>query len=46
VFKGDYFGVDPYDATNVWNLNTEYPENAEASAPSFHYVLKDIIIIE
>ncbi len=46
VFRGDYFGVDPFDASNVWDLNTEYPENSEASAPSFNYVLKDIIIIE
>ncbi len=46
VFQGDYVGVDPYDPSDVWDLRTEYPENAEASAPSFHYILRDVIVIE
>ncbi len=46
VFQGDYTGVDPDDPNDVWDLRTEYPENAEASAPSFHYVLQDVIVIE
>lgn len=46
VFKGNYFGVNPDDSTDTWDLNTEYTENKEASAPSFHYVLKDVIVVE
>lgn len=45
VFKGDYVGVDPDDPSDTYDLNTEYIENNDASAPSFHYVLKDIITI-
>ncbi len=46
VFKGDYLGVNPFDPEDVWDLNTEFPENAEASAPAFNYVLKGIIVVE
>ena len=46
VFQGDYFGVNPDDPSDTWDLRTEYPENAEASAPTFHYVLQDVIVIE
>ena len=46
VFRGNYVGVDPYDPNDVWDLNTEFPENKSASAPAFHYVLKDVIVIE
>ena len=46
VFHGDYLGVDPDDPGDVWDLRTEYPENANASAPSFHYILQDVIVIE
>ncbi len=46
VFLGDYLGVDPVDATDTWNLNTEYHENENSSAPTFHYVLQDVIEIE
>ena len=46
VFQGDYLGVNPDDPGDVWDLHTEYPENAEASAPSFHYILQDVIVIE
>ena len=45
VFKGDYIGVDPDDPNDTYDLNTEYVENKDSSAPSFHYVLKDIITI-
>ena len=45
VFKGDYTGVDPNDASDTYDLNKEYIENEKSSAPTFHYVLKDIITI-
>ncbi len=45
VFKGDYIGVDPDDPSDTYDLNTEYIENKNSSAPTFHYVLKDIITI-
>ena len=46
VFKGDFIGVDPQDPTDTWDLNEAYPENARASAPSFHYILEDVITVE
>ena len=46
VFKGDYIGVNPYDENDVIDLNNGYDENANASAPSFNYILKDVITIE
>lgn len=46
VFKGDYFGIDPYDPNDTWDLNKEFPENKKASAPSFHYILQDVIVVE
>lgn len=46
VFKGDYLGVNPNDPDDAWDLNVEYRENENASAPSFHYVLQDVIVLE
>ncbi len=46
VFKGDYVGVDPYDGNHTIDLRDGYEENADCSAPSFAYVLKDVITIE
>ena len=46
VFFGDYTGVNPYDANDTCDLSTEYYENAAASAPSFHYVLNDVVTVE
>lgn len=45
VFKGDYIGVDPDDPSDTYDLNKEYFENQQSSAPTFHYVLKDIITV-
>jgi len=45
VFKGDYTGVDPNDPNDTYDLNKEYVENEKSSAPTFHYVLKDIITV-
>lgn len=46
VFKGNYLGVNPDDPTDTWDLNKEYPENEKSSAPTFHYILKDVITVE
>ena len=46
VFQGDYIGINPDDPADTWDLNTEYPENRDASAPSFHYILQDVILVE
>ena len=45
VFKGGYIGVNPFDETDVWDLRVPYPENAIRSAPSFCYVLRDVIAL-
>ena len=45
VFKGDYTGVDPNDPNDTYDLNKEYIENEKSSAPTFHYVIKDIITV-
>lgn len=46
VFYGEYEGVNPHNADDVYDLRTEYKENQKASAPSFCYVLKDVITIK
>ena len=46
VFRGDYIGVDPNDPADFIDLSNGYQENASTSWPSFHYVLKDIVIID
>lgn len=46
VFKGDYLGVNPQDETDTYDLKKGYQENKNCSAPSFYYILKDVIIIE
>lgn len=46
VFQGDYIGVNPYDETDVIDLKNGYIENEKNSAPTFGYVLKDVITIE
>lgn len=46
VFEGELVGVDPNDPNDTYDLSTPYIENENASAPSFHYILKDVIIID
>ncbi len=46
IFSGEYTGVDPNDASDVYDLRTPYPENAVSSAPTFHYVLRDVITVD
>lgn len=46
VFRGDYIGLNPTDPSDSWDLNTEYLENNDSSAPTFRYILKDVIVVE
>jgi len=46
VFKGEYIGINPYDDTDTYDLSKGYTENETSSAPTFHYVLKDVITIK
>ncbi len=46
VFKGNYQGVNPFDANDTIDLNKGYVENKYRSAPSFNYILKDYVIID
>ena len=46
VYSGEYYGFDPETPTDTINLRAEYIENRDASAPSFHYILRDIVIVE
>lgn len=45
VYQGDYTATDPFDPDDTYDLNTEYKENENCSAPTFHYVLDDVITI-
>ncbi len=45
VFSGSFTGTDPDDPNDTIDLSTPYQENEKASAPSFHYVLDDVITI-
>lgn len=44
VFVGDYKGKNPFDENDVIDLKEGYEENKFRSAPSFGYVLEDIIV--
>lgn len=46
VFKGNYTGVNPFDSNDTYDLRKPFIENAEQSAPSFNYILKDVITVE
>ena len=46
VFKGEYVGVNPFDPNDTYDLRKPYEENATQSAPSFNYILKDVIVTE
>lgn len=45
VFSGPYRGTDPENASDTISLTKEYTECKDQSAPSFHYVLDDVIKI-
>ncbi len=46
VFKGNYTGINPDDATDTYDLRKAYIENKNTSYPTFNYVLSEIITIE
>ena len=46
VFHGNYIGENPDDKADTWDLNIPYIENEKQSAPSFHYILKDVITVQ
>ena len=46
VFKGDYIGVNTDNPNDIIDLSEGFVENKDSSAPSFNYILKDIITIE
>ncbi len=46
VFEGPYTGTDPTDPTDTVDLSRGYPENETSSAPTFHYVLDDIVTVK
>ena len=45
VFKGPYTATDPYSNETI-DLTDGYEENATQSAPSFSYVINDIITVK
>ena len=46
VFSGNYTGVNPRSPSDTIDLRNGYAENQNSSLPSFHYILKDCIIVE
>lgn len=45
VFSGPFIGVNPNDANDTVDLSTPYIENENSSAPTFNYILKDVITV-
>lgn len=45
IFKGDYIGINPSDQNDTIDLKNGYIESEKTSAPSFHYILKDVITV-
>lgn len=46
VFQGDYTATDPMNPEDTIDLRKEYHENEKSSAPTFHYILDDVIEIK
>lgn len=46
VFKGDYIGINVDDPYDLYDLSEGYKENNNSSAPTFKYILQDVITIE
>ena len=46
VFQGDYIGVNPDNPSEQIDLKEGYIENEYSAAPTFKYILKDIITVE
>ena len=45
VFKGDYTGVNFEDPADTIDLSGGYTENRDSSAPSFCYILQDVVTV-
>lgn len=45
VFQGNFTGVNPYNDDDIYDFNNEYKENADSSAPTLCYIIKDLIKI-
>ncbi len=45
VFVGDYTGTNTWDSSVTIDLNDGYAENSVQSAPSFEYILDDVITV-
>ena len=45
VFRGEYTGTNPFDANDLIDLSKGYIENKSSSAPTFNYVLDDVITV-
>lgn len=45
VFRGDFIGVNPFNVSDTYDLSQGYKENEYSSAPTFSYVLEDIIFV-
>lgn len=45
VFSGPFTGVNPNDKEDTVDLSVPYIENEKSSAPTFRYILKDVIRI-
>jgi len=46
VFTGPYTGVNPRDPSDTVDLSEGWRENAEGSAPGFHYLLENVMQAE
>ena len=42
----EYSMTDPGDLADTIDLNSEYQENKNSSAPTFHYILDDVVTVE
>lgn len=46
VFKGNLIGINVDDPDDIYDLSGGYRENDNCSAPTFKYILQDIITVE
>lgn len=45
IYKGDYKGTNPFDENDTIDLTEGFAENSTQSAPTFAYVLDDVITV-
>lgn len=46
VFRGDYTGVDPLNASRTVDLRLGFKENESSSSPAFRYLLEGVMTLE